>query len=382
MVHVFFVEVTATQDVVEAVEALWEHRFPTTEGPLWCARLLPADTGARCCRPELAAAFPFTRTLLLANHHGIADGTTNMLITDVFLRLLDYVVAGTFVDDTQQVGKLAGGEHTQAMLKARKEELMQDQDQFQHLKNMEQPVQEMLIPRAYPMARDPEFKSQMLVRHLDKDSTHAFIRKCKKEGITVNSGMVAAINVALVDFVREGGLEQDFYHVQGGQSVNMRRYWPGDSSQAFGDHMLVMKPQHTVLTPVSWRDNFWQYARRIHTNTKQNLQERAVVTFSVMSEMKYHNEDYFALRPHHNKEYTTSNMGNLDHLIPTEGRQVRLAHLFFVTSCWDDYMHLQFLTLRGVLIFSLVHSSDVLTRANARILLNTIFDNIMAVSHM
>ena len=309
MVHVFFVEVTATQEVVEAAEAMCEHRFPTTEGPLWCARLLPTGTSARCCRPELAAAFPFTRTLLLANHHGIADGISNMLITDVFLRLLDHVVAGTPVDDTQQMGKLASGEHTQAMLKARKEELMQDQDHFQHLlKNMEQSIQEkMLIPRAYPMARDPAFKSQMVVRHLDKDSTHAFIRKCKKEGITVNSGMVAAINVALVDFVREGGLEQDFYRVHEAHAINARRYWPGDTSGTLGVHGLVMKTQHIVLTPAKWRDNFWEYARNIHKNITENLQVKSVVTYEVMLLMRGSGQDFLTERPSPKCDYGAAN---------------------------------------------------------------------------
>ncbi|KAK8373369.1 hypothetical protein O3P69_016278 [Scylla paramamosain] len=192
--------VTDTQELVQAVETLMQYHFPTTEGPLWCARLLPASDPGCSFRQELSATFPYTRTLLLANHHGIADGTSNMYIVNAFLNVLDDMLSDKAVDDAVQLGRIDAGEETKDIITTRMMELMEDEDH------------------------------QIVLRDLDKETTQSFISKCKEEQITLNSGLLAVFNTSLVDFVLEGGLEQDFYRIQELHAVNMRRYWSSNTS--------------------------------------------------------------------------------------------------------------------------------------------------------
>lgn len=376
-------QVTDTRELVPVVEALLHSHFPTTEGPLWCARLLPAGAASRCSQPDLAAAFPHSRTLLLANHHGIADGTTNMFVTDAFLRVLDDVLAGKPVDDTAQLGKLVAGEETIALLAAKRKELVKDKDRLKQLQNdmLKAQQAEKLIPRAYPMPRDPNAKCQIVLRDLDKESTQSFFRKCKQEGVTVNSGLTALFNVSLVDFVREGGLQQDFYHIHELHAVNLRRNWSGDTSGTLGLHMMGFA--NTTSTPAKWRDDFWKYARDLHKSLSQAIHRNDAFMYVISVSLEDSPvEDHHNERPMPECDYGSANMGNADRLIPTEGQHVRLAHLLRVTSCWNDPMYYMFHTLHGSFMYSLTYNSDFLSRENAQKLVDKTFDNLMAVTQM
>ncbi|KAG0722944.1 hypothetical protein GWK47_005785 [Chionoecetes opilio] len=370
------------KELAPAVESLLHLCFPTTEGPLWCARLLPANAPGRCSRPELADALPYSRTLLLANHHGIADGTTNMVVTDTFLCMLDNVVTGKPIDDAIQHGKLVAGEESIAILTARVEELMRDEAHFQQLQEdlKKRKRKKKLIPRAYPKARDPDFKCQIVLRDLDKETTQRFIKKCKKEGVTVNSGLVAVYDAGIVDFVKDGGLEQDFYSIRGMHAISMRRYWLGDTSKTLGIHMVPL--EIAFSTPTKWRDNFWEYARSVHKALSHGLQEKDVVMFMASLMGKSNKEDYYAERPPPDCDYVTANMGNIDRLIPTEGQQVRLAHLVRFTSCWNAPMNCLFHTLRGCFMYCLTYANDIMTREDAEKLVDKTFDILLGVMQM
>ncbi|MPC22090.1 hypothetical protein E2C01_015095 [Portunus trituberculatus] len=370
--------VTDKQELEEAVEALFHYHFPTTEGPLWCARLLPAEVPGRCSRPDLPAAFPYSRTLLLANHHGIADGTTNMFVTDAFLRVLDDVLAGKPIDDTAQLGKLTAGEET----KTKMQELTKDQD---HLKQVQRELEEMhhsekLIQRVYPMPREPEVKFQVVLQDLDEERSQAFISKCRKEGVTVNSGLSAVFSVSFVDFVQEGGLQEDFYTIRDRFPVNMRQYWQGDTSETLGVHIMII--ESTISTPTTWRDNFWGYSRGIHKNIRRAIEENDALLHTMATMSDLNTENIFEESPTPVCDYGISNMGNSDGLIPTEGQHVRLAHLLTATSCWNSPLYHMLHTLRGCLMYSFVYANDFLTRGKAQQLVDKVFENLMSVTKM
>ncbi|XP_063842202.1 uncharacterized protein LOC135089940 [Scylla paramamosain] len=331
-------QVTDTQELVQAVETLMQYHFPTTEGPLWCGRLLPASDPGCSFRQELSATFPYTYTLLLANHHGIADGTSNMYIVNAFLNVLDDMLSDKAVDDAVQLGRIDAGEETKDIITTRMMELMEDEDQYQQLReNMKKSKQdEKLIPRTYPMAKDPAFKSQRVLRDLDKETYQTFISKCKEEQITLNSGLLAVFNTKLVDFVLEGGLEQDFYRIQELHAVNMRRHWSSNTSGALGAHRMMMR--NVVSTPLNWKDHFWDYARSIHKNITKSLQEKYAVTCELLLLGGGNVEDIFAERSSPEYDYASFNMGNIDHIILSERHKVRLQHLFVVTSCFTEPM--------------------------------------------
>ena len=177
-------------------------------------------------------------------------------MTDAFLRILDDVVANKHVNDEAQLGKLVTGEETKALLTTKMQELKKDEGHFQKLSKeaKESKQEKKLILRAYPMTNNPDFKPQIILRDLDKETTQSFIRKCKKEGVLVNSGLVAVFNVSLVDFVQDGGLKQDFYRIREIHTVNLRRYWSCDISGTLGVNMMAL--ENVVSTSTKCQDNF------------------------------------------------------------------------------------------------------------------------------
>lgn len=340
---------------------------------------MPRGATDLCVRPDLFADFPHTRLLLMANHHGIADGTTNLFITDAFVRFLDDVVTSTAIDDIVQVGKLVAGEETEALIVAKREDLLMDNDNLNRImvKAKKLKTEQKLVPRAYPMPMDPSYRCQIVLTDLNRETTQNFIKRCKKERVTVNSGLVAVLNVGLVDFIREGGLKQDEYHINGTYTVNMRRYWSGDTAGTLGLHMLIMKA--ITSTPAKWRKNFWDYARTIHEKMNHMLQEKDVVMYVLEVTLGLQGKDkdeVFDERSYPECDYGSTNMGNVNRVIETEGRQVRLTHLIRTTSCFNDPMYHMFHTFHGCLMHSLVYANDILTRETAQKLMDITFGNL------
>ncbi len=182
------------------------------------------------------------------------------------------MVAGKSITDSAQLGKLVAGEETEVLMRKAMHELMKDDDSSQHLReDMERSRRKKkLVPLAFPMATESHFESQIVLRDLDLKTTQNFITKCKKEKVTVNSGLTAVLNVSLVDFLRQGGLEKEFYHIHEVHAVNLRRYWSGDTLGTLGVH--AMDIDNVVLTPANWRGNFRAYAINVNKHIGQGLQ--------------------------------------------------------------------------------------------------------------
>lgn len=181
-----------TSDQLKVQEELMNRQFNNSEGPLWCARLLQQDSCGSSTSPGLADAFPHSRSLVLANHHGIADGTTNNRMMNIFLQILDDVIAGKAIDDTEQLGELASGEETEALLETMKQKLNKDENLLKQTSvEMEKRHEaEKLIPLAFPQPEDPNYTTKIVTENLDEETTTRFLRRCKQEGVTVNSGFV------------------------------------------------------------------------------------------------------------------------------------------------------------------------------------------------
>lgn len=366
-------------DQLRVQEELMDLQFNNSEGPLWCARLLEHNSCGGTTSPGLEAAFPYSRSLVLANHHGIADGTTNCRIVNHFLRILNDVIAGNPIDDREQLGELANGEETAALLAATEEEIKknveateQALEEFKKHRDSEK-----LVQRAFPNQDDPHYITKIVSESLDEETTSRFFRRCKQEGVTVNSGFTALVSGSMIDLVREEGLKQDNYLLQVVHSINLRRYWQGDVSRALGCHISGTAQPETLTH--QWRDNFWQYTRELHTNIHESLKDKAPLKFMIYYFM-VDSEEAFAEkikgRPEMESDYAFANIGNLDPLIPTDGEHARLAHLVRSTQCWNERIILMLHSLRGRLLFNLCYTSDTLTEKQAQRLADLTFQNL------
>ena len=373
---------TKTDDVVTAMEDLFIYEFPTTEGPLWCARLLPSSAPLPSSQPDVIAScdFPHTRTILLANHHGINDGTSNTFIAESLLHILDDMIAGNSIDDQIQMGTLVNGEEFKAILTAMAERIKQDKDYQQNIirEANKSRTAEKLIPRTYPMPRGPNPKVQIVMQDLDKETTQNFFKRCKQEGVTVNTAMTAVINVSLVDFVREGGLEQDTYTIHELHSVNLRRYWSVNTNRTLGCNMLL--PRVLYPTPAEWRESFWEYTRTVHATLLRGIEDKDAFLYLLNRDEGITPKELFEERPYPQCDYGIGNIGNLDRRLTTKRQHISLCHLVRSTACWNDPMYSFFHTLNGCFAYSLVYCCDVLTREMAKRFLEITFENLKAIA--
>ncbi len=80
-----------------------------------------------------------------------------------------------------------------------------------------------------------------------------------------------------------------------------------------------------------------------------------------------------------NSDHGVSNLGNIDHLILTEGQYVRITHTTGITALLLYPMLHTFVTLHGCLMYSLTYASSIFTGKNAQKLVDTTFNNLMTV---
>ncbi len=83
-----------------------------------------------------------------------------------------------------------------------------------------------------------------------KETCFTCISDGYRVSLRVNSGLTAVLNVSLADFLRQRGLEQEFFHIHEVHAVNMRRYWSGDTLGTLGVH--AMDINNVVSTPANW----------------------------------------------------------------------------------------------------------------------------------
>ena len=378
--HIFFLisQAVDRSDQLRVQEELMNQQFNNSEGPLWSATLLEDNSCGGTTSPGLEASFPYSRSLVLANHHGIADGTTNCRILNCFLQILNDVIAGNPIDDSEQLGELASGEELAALMEATEEEVKKNADLEKVLEEFKKKhEEEKLISQAFPNQDDPNFITKIVSESLDEETTSRFFQRCKQEGVTVNSGFTALVNCSMVDLVREAGMKQDSYPIHGIHAVNMRRYWQGDVSRALGCNISVI-PQYETLTH-QWRDNFWQYTRNLNTNIHNSLRDMGPFKYLIHYFM-VNGDDALKEMPMERQkvenDYAFANVGNLDRFIPTEGDHARLGHLVRTTQCWMERICHMLHSLRGRLLYNLCYASDCLTEQQARRFTDLIFQNL------
>lgn len=350
------------------VEELATYTYNLTEGPLWCARLLKAnDTNSniRPTRTELQTAFPHTRVLLIAANHCISDGTTNIQMLDLLQQILNDIIVGKAIDDNAQLGEYAGSKEIDELLNAQDSLLEKDPKQLEFLLEQQKSGFEgkPLLPHVLPSLKDVPPKTRFIQAVLDPDVNQKFIDKCKSEGITVNSGIVALMNVSHVDFMREAGLEQEEYILKTLHALSMRRYLPKNMSKVLGAHTSHLI--YNAATPARWRDSFWDYARRIHQEFYKGLESEPLTYLCLRRRLHYRDDSFrnaFSGPQPYNLDYLAATMGNLDHLMPTEGNHVRLGDMIrFTSNAFDPLMYM-YHTFRGHFYYLVAYSVHLISK--------------------
>ncbi|XP_063606824.1 uncharacterized protein LOC134781500 [Penaeus indicus] len=337
---------------------LQNYDFNKQTGPLWCVKLRPEpDSSPDGVFREGVQGYPHMYSMYLGINHAITDGTSNSTMCGFIVQLLDDVLAGKEINDEEQLGTYIPDEKTQRALREQEALVNGDPELQSKLTREYQGLLERhsLVKTLFKGVGEEKARTLYVTRDLDEKDSAALFKRCRAEGITVNSAFTAIGNFAMVDLLAKGGLEQDTYSIRCDHVVNGRRYWKSDPSTYLGCHILPLLP--TVFeTPRNFNADFWNYAKSINEETQRKLKSATVLQMERIKTLVPKPPDF---DPTFEFEYCITNMGDLTKNVTEGGDHVqvvnvnRTASLDKVPFIWANFLH----SFRGRFINTLAYNT-------------------------
>ncbi|XP_069937949.1 uncharacterized protein [Cherax quadricarinatus] len=320
---------------------------------------------------ELWTLWPSKSHLVLGIHHGTADGFTALKICGFFLQLLNDIIAGTPINDDQLAEFVAG--ETFKLISAKK---VATQSNPSPKPPLERKKSELEV-----FFKGSDDQSLYLTRVLDQSTTKLLKEKCCMEGVSLYSAFCALATVTFVDFLVAKNVIREKYCVSSKHSINMRRYWSGDSSLAFGCHIESIN-LHTMIQREALAD-FWSFARSLHEELQEEMDSKSIFGKAVQKELyrpTVHDNEKFMTRQPLSTDYHISDMGDVTAFIHG-GPHVRSELVWSTVSIHKFNIpcaHL-FHTYRGRFIHTLDYATKYMTTEAATMYCNKIFDRLRKV---
>ncbi|XP_042890273.1 uncharacterized protein LOC122265183 [Penaeus japonicus] len=347
---------------------LQRYDFNKQAGPLWCVKLRPeSGSSTNGVLREDVPGFPHMYSLFFVINHAITDGTSNAYICGFLVQILEDVLAGKPINDTEQLGIFVSDERTKKAMQEQVAVMKGDPELQSNLVKDYQVLKGRysLLKRVFKGVGEEKARSAILTRDFDAETTAAFIKRCRAEGVTVNSTFTAICNFALVDVLVYGGLEQDSYSLRSDHILNARRYWNGDTSQYLGCHLT--EPMHVIVEiPRDFNESFWDYARLTNEEFQTKLKSGAVLLKEAVKELVSESSDF---DPSFELEFGISNMGDMTKKVTEGGDHVQVVHVVRTGAMdkvpipWGHFLH----TFRGRLTDTLVYNTSFITSHMAKL---------------
>ena len=247
---------------------------------------------------------------------------------------------------------------------------------------------ECILPEGYKLPVNEKLKIMTINGNLDRHTTQLFSQRCKREGITFNSGFSAACDAAYVQLLKDGNVIRDSYKITTNHCINQRRYFKDDGKKLFGNGMGVID---TVIdTPNDVLKHFWSYAKGLHLTIKDQQNQKTSLEHGIIEKLTGETVIYcfnddtmeFDALPAM-MTYKTSNMMDVTKIFCEPVRdKIRLewyerrSSPKLVPILWRSALQ----TFKGQLMHSLQYNSKFLQREVAQQLLDSIFHVISKVS--
>lgn len=326
---------------------------------MWCVKLRPEpDSSPDGVFREGVQGFPHMYSMYLGINHAITDGTSNSTICGFIVQLLDDVLAGKEINDEEQLGIYLSDEKTQRALREQEALVNSDPELQSKLTREYQNLlgRHSLVKTLFKEVGEEKARTLYLTRDLDEKDSAALFKRCRAEGITVNSAFTAIGNFAMADLLAKGGLEQDTYNIRCEHVVNGRRYWKCDTSKYLGCHITPLLT--TVFeTPRNFNDaDFWNYAKPINEELQRKIKSATVLQMERIKTLVPKPSD---LDPTFEFEYCITNMGDLTKNVTEGGDHVQVVHVNRTASLdnvpfiWGNFIH----SFRGRFINTLVYNT-------------------------
>lgn len=371
----FVLQIVENGDFQKEYDAMTVHRYDSFNGPLWCAKLLPLSPDTPCAMPEIKETFPHQYQFLFGFNHCITDGPSNIAISSLFVDILNDVISGKCINDLEQLGEHVSDEQTMKLFEEAFQELMKNPREAETYKSiLDGSMTDALFLKAYPPPTNKTPKTLNLTCSLSKEETKRFIERCKKEGVTIHSGFCSVANAAIVDMLAKTGIKQESYKIKNYHTVNIRRYWKGETSKTLGAHFGKL----TLLSEITSDINkFWNEARTFHQAFTKLLEDKGPIKESAVSFMNLPSDldinDFIKNFPRGDTCYGTTNMGNLATTLKGEGDHVQVTDFRRTTSTANNLCSHVLQTFRGRFVYGLDYDASLMAEETAHLYVETIF---------
>ncbi|MCL4150079.1 UNVERIFIED_CONTAM: hypothetical protein GTU68_021304 [Idotea baltica] len=317
-------------------------------------------------------------------HHNFSDGTTNMKFCDIFLLLLNKILQNQTLD-LSEVGHFAYPIQDDLANKVF--------SYFYLIRLFMTRMYRIFIAygtyvcnflRQYPMPTNDEACTMVLENELNEFSTQCLLKRCRMEGVTLNTAFTAAANIGMYRMIlqRDASVHETSFDSQ--QTINMRRYWPKDKQKdSYGCHIFPA----AIHIPTKKEDitQFWEYARRVHKiiyeelNVEKNLIKShpfshklclAVLLNFFTSKLK--------LTSTNDSHYCITNMGNVSSTFSGEGDVVSVSKILRSVSChlMPTLCQHTLQTFKGKFYYSLDYYPFKMTEDTARTYASSLMDTL------
>ncbi|XP_027228294.2 uncharacterized protein [Penaeus vannamei] len=369
-------------DTLDVINAMWDEGFER-DGVVWKSRLVPADAHEPCPMPELQAAYPYQYNFMTCTHHAIGDGISVAYLCQGFLDILNTIIDGRQVDD-KPLGIFLSCEEIAAKDELIRKQLLEDRERLEGLKaEVLRANKSPVLHKAFPRPSVDKPTTKYIINHLERNTHDAFAKRCKEAGVSFGSGIQAVINTAMVEMVRDAGIDDEYHDISVNLAADLRRYMEPRPLPALGLHARTMAS--VTRTHKDTRQRFWEYAAGLHREVGAQIKSGGILQQEVVRRMimpKVDPNQFYAGPTELIRDYGFSNLGDFAKVIPGTGKHVQMTNLMqFSATHKFVYMNFhQMFTFRGRTKYLISYSTDQMSDETAQLLANKIFEIIEEVS--
>ncbi|CAL4086340.1 unnamed protein product [Meganyctiphanes norvegica] len=346
------------------------------KAPFVC-RVIKANREDAFPIPDDKESKPYQYYIFFYGHHGFIDGTTGALVTRFAIDNLNAVLAGKHIDDRVQLCQARKGDEIIAKKVKLKESLKNDPEWFQIEKErLLSTFKTPLLNEAFPAPNVSTTKTLNLIRTGNPVVLKAFYKQCKSAGVSITNGLVAAVNTAIVEMVRDAGIVRDHYHLTLNTNVDLRRYMNISPQTATG---MFVGAMHQSMHPTkNVREEFWEHAKFIHKESVALLKGDGALIESVIREMaipRVDPDEVFNSTKStiYQRDYTFNNLMDITPVFydPKRHKHAVITN-FIATQALHNFnpMMFSFVTYRGVTQFTLSYATNFMTQETAEELMD------------
>nr|XP_045599955.1 uncharacterized protein LOC123759128 [Procambarus clarkii] len=356
--------------------------YEMSRGPLWRARLVPLPP--RC-------PGRYEAVLVIAAHHCITDGVTNMVLCRETLQVLNAIMSGRQPTVTSRL-----------VISNIAEDQVTVQDRLFVLKNFCCKLYGLLMKNystkfyfngAFQQPATKQAITKVLHKEYTVETSRLLLLRCKEAGVTVHSCVVAAANLALLRVAqKQSSRDIDEALIRVMNCINMRHYYPRACKESPGCHISLDEQERLILSSdASSKEDFWCLAYLLNKDLKRSL---IVDTIPIknyplcrLSTLMLHiNHKLTRLGRKHRTDchFVTMNMGNLRDLLPGKyDGPVEITNLLRSVSSeiMGHPFTLNFHTFLERFMISLDYYTTKMTDEVAELIFSTLTNYINNIAH-